>query len=435
MLNAVKTRRSRIKPDRKSASLFLCTIVLMVPLVGAFPGLDAIELYAFGYLIPSQVIIVTVGAILLGAAYFVALGEGASGIRHIVLPILTLFGCMVLWGLICAWFSGRIIQRVSMQALWMVSPLLFAGFLVGIAKKRGIRFSALGEITVVATALFSLVLIAYNFAAYGPGLANGRLYCPGLGPVVLGYTNALVIALALSRKGANTIVPSSVLLLSVAVLLVAAFLTGSRGGIYPALALSIIYFLPTKNAAATMLLVLGAMTILLAFNPVEAFLSGRAGNLQSERYTTWETSFAVFRDGSPLEQIFGYGLGNVFPYQDWYTGLNTGAIERAYTDGAWNSFSFRGHAMLVEPHNTYIWLLLEGGVLSVIGYVICLILPLLSLGSSKGLPKLRFEVVVAAFMVLGVFDAVVFVNMASAFWWGVLLITFEASIELEGESG
>ncbi len=434
MLNAVKIRRPSFKSNRKSAPLILCTVVLMVPLVGAFPGLDTIELYAFGYLIPSQVVIVAVGAILLGAAYFVALGEGASGVRHIVLPILTLFGCMVLWGLICAWVSGRVIQRVPMQALWMVSPLLFAGFLVGVAKKRGIRFSGLIEIVVVAAALFSCVLVVYNFAAYGISLANGRLYCPGLGSVALGYANALVIALAVSRKGANTLIPKSLLLFSVVVLLASTLLTGSRGGMYPALALSLIYFLPTKNAAATILLVLGAMIVLLAFNPVEAFLSGRAGNLQSERYATWEASYAVFRDGSPLEQLFGYGLGNVFPFQDWYTGLNTGVIERAYTDGVWNSFSFQGHAMLVEPHNTYIWLLLEGGVISVIGFVICLIVPLLSLGSSKGLPKLRYGVVVATFMVLGVFDAIVIANVASAFWWGVLLIAFEASVESEGES-
>ena len=43
---------------------------------------------------------------------------------------------------------------------------------------------------------------------------------------------------------------SQLMCLAVIVLLVATFLTGSRGGIYPALALAVVYFLPSKNAAA-----------------------------------------------------------------------------------------------------------------------------------------------------------------------------------------
>ena len=44
-----------------------------------------------------------------------------------------------------------------------------------------------------------------------------------------------------------------------------------------------------------------------------------------------------------------------------------------------------------------------------------------------------FGVVLATFMILGIFDAVVFVNAASAFWWSVLFVAFEASIESEGD--
>lgn len=434
MLNVVKTSRLSFKSNWKNASLPMCAIVLLTPLVGAFPGVDNIELHAFGYLVPSQVVVVAVGTALLGAVHFVSPGKRVLGVRRVAAPVSMLFCCMMLWGLACALISGGSVQRVLMQALWMVVPLMFAVSLVDLAKKRGVRFSELSEIVVVAVALFSCALIAYNFAAYGSTLANGRLYCPGLGPVVLGYTNALVIALALSRKGKDTFMPAPILFFSVIVLLVSTFLTGSRGGVYPALILSLIYFLPTKNAAATMLVVLGAVIVLLLFNPVEAFLSGRAGSLQSGRYATWDAAYAAFLDGSPLDKLFGYGLGNVFPYQDWYTSYYTGHIERGLTDGVWNSFSFRGNTMLVEPHNTYIWLLLEGGALSLVGYVACLVSPLFSSNPSNMVLKLRFGAVLATFMVLGFFDAIVFVNMASAFWWGVLLIAFEASVESAGGS-
>lgn len=433
MLNVVKTSRLSLRSNLKNASLFLFAFVLMVPLVGAFPGLDTIESYVCGYLIPSQVVIVATGAVLLGMVYFVSSGERALGARRVAMPVLMLFCCMVPWGLVRALLSSGSVQRVLMQALWMIVPLLFAIFLIGLVKKRGLRFSEFSEIVVITAALFSCVVIAYNFATYGLNLANGRLYCPGLGSVALGYTNALVIALALSRKGASTLIPAPFLFLSVVVLLVSVLLTGSRGGMYPALALALIYFLPTKNAAATTLVVLGAVIVLLLSNPIEAFLSGRAGNLQSGRYATWDAAYAAFLGGSPLDRLLGYGLGNVFPFQDWYTNYYTGHIERELTDGAWNSFSFHGNTMLVEPHNTYVWLLLEGGALSLVGFVTCLISSLLSSGLTNKISKLRFGTVLVTFMVLGIFDAIVFANAASAFWWGVLFIAFEASVESEGE--
>ena len=405
----------------------------MAPLVGAFPGLSSIELYIFGYLIPSQILVVVAGAVVLGVAYFATFGKGARSMRRIAFPMLVLFCIMGFWGLACAWASGGAVWRVLVQVLWMTAPILFATFLIGMAKKRNVCFSSLSEIIVVGAALFSCMLIAYNVGVYGFNVLTDRLYCPGLGPVVLGYTNALAIALAVSRKGDNAIIAKPLMCLAVIVLLVATFLTGSRGGIYPALALAVVYFLPSKNAAAMVLLVLGALIVLLVFDPVDAFLSGRAGSLQSGRYDTWEAALASFCDGTHLDRLLGYGLGNVFPYQDWYTDYYTGHIERGYTDGDWNSFSFRGNTMLVEPHNTYIWLLLEGGLFSLVGFIFCLVAPIAVSPFSVRYSKLRFGVVLATFMILGIFDAVVFVNAASAFWWSVLFVAFEASIESEGD--
>ena len=109
------------------------------------------------------------------------------------------------------------------------------------------------------------------------------------------------------------------------------------------------------------LLVLGALIVLLVFDPVDAFLSGRAGSLQSGRYDTWEAALASFCDGTHLDRLLGYGLGKRFPLSRLvYRLLYRSYCNVGYTDGDWNSFSFRGNTMLVEPHNTYIWLFAGG---------------------------------------------------------------------------
>lgn len=432
MLNDGKANKQNSKINRHKSLLYLCAFVVMLPFIGAFPGLDVIKLNVFGYLIPSQVIIVAACAAFFMIASIVVPGNNKSSTERIVLPLMILFFAMGLWGLIRAWLADVAIQQVFLQILWIIAPLLFAGLFVGIVKKSGISFSVLSEVVILGMALFSCVLIGYNIGAYGFGLVDGRLYCPGLGPVILGYTNALVIALAVSRKHSNSYIPAPILALAVLILLGSTFLTGSRGGIYPALILSLIYFLPSRNASAIVLFFLGAIIILIALNPIEAFLSGRAGNLQSGRYATWDAAFMAFCDGSLLNQLFGYGLGNVFPYQDWYTSISSGAIVRGYTDGTWNSFSFHGNVMLVEPHNTYIWFLLEGGIISLLGFIFCL-LSILIISVSNKFSRLRVGVVLVTFMALGIFDAVIFINMASAFWWSILFITLEAENEFKGD--
>ena len=103
----------------------------MAPLVGAFPGLSSIELYIFGYLIPSQILVVVAGAVVLGVAYFATFGKGARSMRRIAFPMLVLFCIMGFWGLACAWASGGAVWRVLVQVLWMTAPILFATFLIG----------------------------------------------------------------------------------------------------------------------------------------------------------------------------------------------------------------------------------------------------------------------------------------------------------------
>lgn len=429
MLRVVRANRSLSLEVQSLLDLLPYALIAILPLIGAFPGISSFEIHFLGYLIPSQMLLVILGAILLGAAYFMNPRAENERSRCCTRGFIVLFCVMAGWGLVRSALDDGSVARSLMQSAWMLAPLLYAFFLVGIMIRRGVRFQSVCELIVVSAALLSGVLIIYNFIAYDFNIMRDRLYCPGLGPVALGYTNALVLALAFTLKGRSFGVLRRLVSISVLVLLLTTLLTGSRGGIYPAVVLTIAFYLPTKNAAAMALVGLGIAVVFLAINPVELFLSGRVGNLQSGRYETWTTALVVFDEGTPLDKLIGYGAGNVFPFQDWYTAYYDGLIERGNGDGAWNSFSFNGNSMLVEPHNTYIWLLLEGGIVG-LGFFVAIIAALIKRCKPKG-SRLRFSMLALTFAVLCVFDAVLLANAASAFWWAVLSVSYAASIDLE----
>lgn len=429
MLRAVRANRSLSLEVQFLLDLLPYVLIAILPLIGAFPGISSFEIHFLDYLIPSQMLLVILGAALLGVAYFMTPKAESKRSQCCTRGFILLFCLMAVWGLVRSVLDNGSVARSLMQSVWMIAPLLYAFFLVGIMSRRGVRFQSVCELIVISAALLSGMLIVYNFIAYDFNIVRDRLYCPGLGPVALGYTNALVLALALALKGRSFGVLRRLVSISVLVLLLTTLLTGSRGGIYPAIALAIAFYLPTKNAAAMALVGLGIAIVFLAINPVELLLSGRAGNLQSGRYETWNAALVVFDEGTSLDKLIGYGAGNVFPFQDWYTAYYDGLIERGSGDGAWNSFSFNGNLMLVEPHNTYIWLLLEGGIVGLVSFV-AIIVTFIKRCKAKG-SRLRFPIVALTFTVLCVFDAVLLANAASAFWWTVLSVSYAASIDLE----
>ena len=68
-----------------------------------------------------------------------------------------------------------------------------------------------------------------------------------------------------------------------------------------------------------------------------------------------------FSNGSAMQILFGSGFGQIYPYWTW---LSEGAI-------SWddlNFFTLGGKSSLVSPHNSMIWILVEGGALLFLAY-------------------------------------------------------------------
>lgn len=75
------------------------------------------------------------------------------------------------------------------------------------------------------------------------------------------------------------------------------------------------------------------------------------------RLESWIAGYQAWRAGSLLDSLLGRGWGNVYPYWSW-------TREGSITWDRHNWFVLEGAESLVAPHNSLIWILVEGGLIA-----------------------------------------------------------------------
>lgn len=420
--------RKSIQPNKNESESrllpWIFAFVAIIPLVFAVPPISKIEIIVFGYLFPSQVVLTILGCMALAFVYCL-LGKCAnrSYVRQLVFVIAALL-LVGLYGYVRG-IESNCSTRSLVGLVWFAAPLMYAEMLCGILIKSKIQIAGVATRMIYCFALLATAAIAYSVFFY-----NGevRLYVPGLGSVIFGYTMVVILAFAVFIRAWSYCGK----LLSICVLLctVAAVLTESRAAVYPAIILCSIYFCINIERGFNVIPVVLIGLALLVVSPIELLgaFSDRLTRLDSNRFETWFASAEIIAESNVFDIGLGYGLGNVFPYYDWYTDLYTGAIQREYTDGAWNQFVFQGHIMLVEPHNTFIWVVLETGIVGLALLLLCFLRIAKVSGSvrtaSGRLMGPYAAVLVLSVMFVNAFDAVILINVASVAIWVCLLAAF-----------
>lgn len=296
--------------------------------------------------------------------------------------------------------------------LYFYMPIIFADlYHCSISKLNRID---LIKSMVNAFSTYLVINIIVNFRVYGFSLNDisneRRLISPGGGPVALGYTICIVFLLMLSIEQyykRNTILIISILFLGTS------FLTGSRGSMWPVLIVFLFYWI--KNLKRSLIILVVAIVLVSLNLDTLIAMFPRLFSIGNEsRILTWIGCIDIFCRSGVVTQVFGRGFGNFYPYNSWLNNI---------ADGARNLFVYDSHILLVQPHNNWIYMLIEGGVF---GNLI-LITPFSKI-IKKSILKKNYKFIGFCMMVILLcsFDSLLFVAPGTAaLWWIAILLIYD----------
>ena len=358
--------------------------------------------------------------ILVGMIYYIALPtKTMSCLKNTAIIGIILNYYLILRMMFAIPNSEYSVKVLLFQILWFVLPFWYALIIVNYIIQRQL---AIGQVVKRGVALYIIYLvycIFVNIRQYGfvfsiAGVNTDRLISTGGGPVILGYTIVMILALIITVQPYQS---KSTEIIVVVLLTGATLFTGTRGGMWPALILLGISVLTNKRKRLNYFVLIAVMFIAMFINPIEylEMLFPRIANVaESGRITSIGKGLTLFSEMKPLEWLFGTGFGNLFPYQRYCN---------FHIDGD-NTFFIMGMSMLVQPHNTYIYWLLEAGIVGLILYVALLkgVWVDSSNVSTKNVRQSRMTCVM--FIALGMIEATVLIQPGSAgLWWIVLFIS------------
>lgn len=397
-------------------------VAALLPLVSAFFPFSQVQINLLGIHLPSEDIVVILGALFLTLLYLVLPGNVPMLFRT-QCGYLTCFFVICLLSALFSWDASQISALYLLGR--MASYYYYANALVGIVLKQRIDLCLFAvKLTKLFLALVALIVI-YNFVAYHVPFEITRLQWPGIGAVIAGCTAATGIGFILFFEKDKGKFPHGLSFFGILLLLLLSVCSQSRAGVYVSFALVLYRFFPRRNAAFSLLCILGTAIVVLLFDPVGYISQTRMGMLDSTRFETWRSAVAALLEGGLLSQLLGYGFGAVFPYVEWSSAYANGEIARGITDGAWNQFAFHSHVMLVQPHNTFVYFLLEIGIVGALLFLGYFVFLFGSICQSKAVVRIRrFGILLTSALLLNCFDSIFVISAASSFWWILILLAF-----------
>lgn len=319
------------------------------------------------------------------------------------------------------WFfiGNKDIAVFLCQYLNFALPIIFAFVFTQTFKKLNLCSKSLFRYILFNFVVYSTVILLYNIIIRKVLIDRTiRLHGPGGGAVIYGYTVALMIVYVLCIR---KLISTRSFVLSLLVLFATVFATDSRAAIALSVSVLLLYLalmLP-KRTVAVLALVVATGILLLNFTSViekvlPRFFSFEAQNSTNARVNTIIVSSNAVFTSNALIVLFGMGFSAVFPYLRWLTKFR---IDSTIT----NQFKYNGGYMLVQPHNSLIYLLHETGVIGASLFIISLILMQIEILKDK--KPLFISVFLWSFFIVNLFDSIIIIHpLASAVMWTLLFI-------------
>lgn len=307
--------------------------------------------------------------------------------------------------------------------LWLAVPVIYAKTYLKCIRSSGCDVVTVARRGLILFCIAIMGVVLVNITVYGfrlTGDAEDRIISTGGGPVILGYTIVLIFALFLCVRSEKKNLTE---LFFLAVCTVGALLTGSRGGLWPLLILVLVYLFRNRkgrlNAKSMLMLFFPfALLSLLLFKQIQTFFPRFFSLEDTGRFSIAGKALYVYFKQPVLEILFGGGLGQVYPYVDWSHGVSLGHSFYGY-----NQFVYKGFLMIVQPHNTFIYTLLEGGIIGLALYIAFGIALIRKVWETGNYYK---KLLCLMFMLLGFFESALYVAPgAMGLWWIILMIAME----------
>lgn len=401
------------KPKFKIRELILA-LVFIIPYTEISLIRDIFGFERNGVTIPASIFIMITFTIILSFGMILSNKlKNTNRLKKIVYITLLLHLVIFIRGLFTSNFTVFIAQF-----LWFSVPFYYAYIVIKYIDKFKLSAVNIGKIGLTYFAFYIFVSILINFKNYGFAitgeLVQSRLISPGGGPVILGYTIVLITSyLIIIRKSFS----KALFYLISIIYLIGVLFTGSRGAIWPFIILIFILIVARKKTLANMLFIIFICILIILANPISMMVNivprimDLSGGLRVE---TFFNSLSIFVGQSMSTILFGSGLSDCFPYQEWLT--NRGSMELL----SYNTFYYKSHILLVQPHNTFIYLLLETGIVGLLIFLNIFYNSFKIIRKHANKEKVRY-LVLLLIIALNFLDSIFMIQPGTAGLWWILL--------------
>lgn len=275
-----------------------------------------------------------------------------------------MFLCVIfLLGLVKGIINNKIIVFLS-QYIWIILPILFSLLLMLYITKKKLDLGVVIDHYILLFAFYCLFSLVIQILFYGYKMGSSTRIGGGSGSggLLFSYTIAMVFGLLIIRK---EFIPKSKYIVYVAIFLMYVVLGGSRAAITIIMIEFLISLFINKSDYRKLATIFILILCFLIWNPSDwlLMLVPRLNSFADVSRGKTVIGLLEIMSKSDFGTILtGYGIGQFFPYQKWL-GSSSALFGTQYFD---NFFVFDGHSILVQPHNTFLYIYVETGILGLV---------------------------------------------------------------------
>ena len=296
--------------------------------------------------------------------------------------------------------------------MWFAIPACFAMSIYQYCKVYSLRIDKIITYSLQVFSVYLLVLIFINIVKNKLFIdMSVRMDPRGGGAVIFGYTIAFLFSLLINYKYFFSIKKYYFLMI---VFTIGVIATQSRGDMWPVALLWIISFLRKKFKLWEIFLIMFVFVAAVSIDwmsILKEYLPRFLNNHDEARSINLGYLTLIFFNSDTLTKLFGYGIGKFFPYQRWIMSMMNVTAQKS------NLFNSNGYSILVQPHNSFFYMLIEGGIIVVILFLLILFLLIIRKYKKVSISIINIMPFLLC-LVLNNLDSIFFVEpgVAAVFW-------------------